>query len=301
MKERVVQFGPEQTLLGIETEAAGNVADPARPTWIFLNAGVVHRVGPHRLTVNLARRISLAGYPTLRFDLSGLGDSRPRNGVTFEHTAVQDVCDAMDHLQHTTRVQRFVLCGLCSGADNAIRVALIDRRVAAIALVDPYAYRTARSRLNWFLQRARGSGTLGRFAGRTAHALMRTVRQRLLPDSDDAQPAPDLKSLARERPSRGALAARMNFIVDQATQVFLVYSGGSTDEYNYAGQFNDAFRWYGLAGRVRTEYLAICNHTFTELEHQRLLGDLLMAWAEELFPASPPSPPDLDGQTAPQG
>jgi hypothetical protein len=203
----------------------------------------------------------------------------------------------MDHLQRTTGAQRFVLCGLCSGADNAIHVALIDRRVAAIALIDPYGYRTARSRLNWFLQRARNSGSPGRFAKRTAHALMRTVRQRLLPDSKNAQPAPDLQSLARETPSRGAFAAQLGFIVDQGTQVFLIYSGGGTDDYNYAGQFDDAFRWYGLAGRVRSEYAAICNHTFTELEHQRVLVESLIAWGEGLFAAAPPDP---DRQTGPR-
>jgi pimeloyl-ACP methyl ester carboxylesterase len=297
MKERVVNFGPEQTLLGIETVAAESVASPTRPTWIFLNAGVVHRVGPHRLTVNLARRVALAGYATLRFDLSGLGDSRPRNGVTFEHTAVQDICDAMDFLQRTSGVPRFVLCGLCSGADNAVRTALLDRRVAAIALLDPYAFRTIRSNINRSLQRVRNSKTLDHLASRTAYALMRTLRQRRLPDAHDAQPGPDFRSLSRERPSRGAFAAQLNFIADQGTQVLLVYSGGDTDNYNYAGQFEDAFRWYGLVGRVRTAYLENCNHTFAELEHQRILGDLLIAWGEELFPSAVVKPPHQVGPT----
>jgi pimeloyl-ACP methyl ester carboxylesterase len=241
------------------------------------------------LTVNLARRISLAGYPALRFDLSGLGDSRPRNGATFEQTAVQDVCDAMDHLQHTTGAQRFVLCGLCSGADNSVRAALVDPRIAAIALLDPYAYRTIGFHLRRLVRLMARSASWKHLAARVAGVLRRIVPQQrysLACDAEFHRSTPQWM-YGRPFPERSAFAADLRRILDRGTHIFVIYSGGMDGVNNYAGQFKVAFRRYGLAGRVRTEYLPASNHTYTETAHQRRLGDLLIAWAEELFPAAP--------------
>ena len=44
-------------------------------TAVFLNAGAVRRIGPHRLWVDTARRWALRGIPSLRLDLGGIGDS----------------------------------------------------------------------------------------------------------------------------------------------------------------------------------------------------------------------------------
>ena len=62
---------------------------------VIFNAGAVHRVGPNRMTVTLARRLAAMGLPSLRFDLEGLGDSVLREPGRENHpypaTAVADV------------------------------------------------------------------------------------------------------------------------------------------------------------------------------------------------------------------
>jgi hypothetical protein len=287
MKERVVQFGPAQDLLGIETPSAPIENDPNRPTWIFLNAGIVHRVGPHRLTVNLARRIAGAGFPALRFDLSGLGDSSPRSAATFQQAAVQDVRDAMDHLEQSTQARRFVLCGLCSGADNSVRAALVDPRIAGIALLDPYVYRTIGFYLRRSMQQVSSASSWKTLAMRMGAVLRRSARQ---PQTGvacnvDYQPSPPQPMYVRPTPTRSAFAADLRTILDRGAHILVIYS--SLEDYNYAGQFNAAFRRYGLNRRIRTEFLSASNHTHTEIAQQRRLGDLLVAWAEGRFPAAP--------------
>ncbi|HHO68021.1 MAG TPA: alpha/beta hydrolase, partial [Gammaproteobacteria bacterium] len=73
MKERVVTFGPERNLVGVLTQP--DQVRPDLPVLVFLNAGLLHRVGPYRMHVDLARQLAARGYASLRFDLSGRGDS----------------------------------------------------------------------------------------------------------------------------------------------------------------------------------------------------------------------------------
>jgi pimeloyl-ACP methyl ester carboxylesterase len=283
MKERVAQFGPGQGLIGIETPSVGSENDPDRPTWILLNAGIIHRVGPHRLTVNLAHRISRAGFPALRFDLSGVGDSRPRSAATFEQAAIQDICDAMDYLERTNQACRFVLCGLCSGADNSVRAALVDPRIVGIALLDPHSYPTIGFHLRRLLQRVSSLSSWKTLAKRMGGMLRRIARPRR--QSAVTGGPPPLPDNTRPRPEQSAFAADLRTIIDRGAHILVVYSGGM--ECNYAGQFNAAFRRYGLSGRISVEFLPSLNHDCTEMAQQRRLGDLLVAWAEGLFPAAP--------------
>jgi hypothetical protein len=53
MTEQGVLFSA-QSLVGVLTKA-DEESDTSRPTVVFLNAGMVHRVGPNRLHVRLAR------------------------------------------------------------------------------------------------------------------------------------------------------------------------------------------------------------------------------------------------------
>src|SRR5262245_42364407 len=128
MREQAMQLGDQGYLVGVATRPLRISAN--RPTVIFLNAGVIHRVGPHRMHVNLARRLACDGFTSLRLDLSGIGDSRQVLGApTFRESAVADTRVAMDHLAAEGGDGRFVIFGLCSGADNALATAAVDDRV----------------------------------------------------------------------------------------------------------------------------------------------------------------------------
>src|SRR3954471_20641299 len=98
--EAVVRFGAEDSLLGIVTHTRPTSPELERPAVILLNAGVIHRVGPHRMSVILARRFAAAGFQALRYDLGGLGDSKAvRSDLSFQERAVADARTAMDFLE----------------------------------------------------------------------------------------------------------------------------------------------------------------------------------------------------------
>ncbi len=130
MKEKVVSFGRENSLIGIITFPDEKIEKKDCPVLIILNAGFLHRVGPFRLYVDLARKLAHLGFTVLRFDLSGIGDSASQiDSIDYEETVINDVRDAMDFVSAKKANNRFVLMGICTGADNSHKVAMSDERV----------------------------------------------------------------------------------------------------------------------------------------------------------------------------
>jgi len=108
---------------------------------ILLSPGVKMRVAPHRLYINMAERFVALGYPVLRFDFYGLGDSEGE--VQEEYLAdlygaiqvgryVEDTIVAMDWMQHTYGVSRFIVSGLCGGAITGLLAAVRDERIVGL-------------------------------------------------------------------------------------------------------------------------------------------------------------------------
>src|SRR5262245_3370773 len=140
MQEHASVFGKTSPLFGVITDPVRGGASPAekRSAVILLNAGVIHRVGPSRLYVALARSMAAQGWTAVRFDHSGIGDSPARrDGLPFEQSAIVEAREVMDSLQRERGIDRFVLVGLCSGAVTAFEVAETDDRVTGAALINP--------------------------------------------------------------------------------------------------------------------------------------------------------------------
>jgi pimeloyl-ACP methyl ester carboxylesterase len=139
MREEAVLFGANQSLVGVITEPADAIGDTVRAGMavILLNPGVVHRVGPGRIYVKIARRLATIGFPVLRFDFSGIGDSPVRHDtLPFARSAIAEAQDAMTFLQTTKGIENFVLLGGCSGAWAAFETACSDQRVTGTVLIN---------------------------------------------------------------------------------------------------------------------------------------------------------------------
>jgi len=141
MSEVAVQFGDGNSLIGVVTEPAHVSLAVDRPAVLLLNAGGIHRSGPHRLYVKIARSLTAAGFIVLRFDFSGIGDSQgrteyisPRKGFTL------DTLQAMDYLQRTRKVNHFILLGICYGGVIAYETALCEQRVIGTILINPQGF-----------------------------------------------------------------------------------------------------------------------------------------------------------------
>ncbi len=127
-------------LIGILHRAAAAQCDVAV---LVIVGGPQYRVGSHRQFVSSARSLAAAGYPVLRFDYRGMGDSE---GVYagFEHVA-EDVRAAIDAICTACKPRRgVVLLGLCDAASTALMYCCSDPRVVGLILMNPWV-RTGQS------------------------------------------------------------------------------------------------------------------------------------------------------------
>lgn len=272
--ERVVRFGED--LVGI-MRLPEHMA-PGAPACLLLNTGVMNRIGPHRLNVKIARGLDAAGVPSLRMDLSGLGDSPPaKTPLRADAQAVQDLQSAMDHVQKTLGIDRFVVFGLCSGAVNGYRLALADPRVTGLMMFDGFVFPTFKTALlrRWFrFRRMSWSERLRKVRDRLLFRSRRPAQRRL--DGDG------LLDVQFQTPSRAQFALNMETLIRRGTSVFLFYSGSYADGHNYKGQLRDAFGQAMFLDHARYDFMADVDHTLTPLETQRRVIAVFRDWIQSL-------------------
>lgn len=110
---------------------------PSSRAVLVVVGGPQYRAGSHRQFVLLAREFASHGYPVLRFDYRGMGDSEGelRN---FEEVG-EDLRAAIDALFDSSPLIRdVVIWGLCDGASAAAIYAHSDARVSGSVLVNPW-------------------------------------------------------------------------------------------------------------------------------------------------------------------
>jgi len=141
--EEAFSFGEGGMMAGVLSRPARGRTD-GLPTVLFLTTASHQHIGPNRLWVRLARALSGLGLQTLRFDLTGVGDSVLLPGESPTHAysteSIPEVREAMDALERSTGARRFVLIGLCSGAYLAYHSGVQDRRVVGIVGVNPQTF-----------------------------------------------------------------------------------------------------------------------------------------------------------------
>jgi uncharacterized protein len=107
-----------EALVGIVSRPAVG-AGAADTGVVIVVGGPQYRAGAHRQFTLLARSLASAGYPVLRFDVRGMGDSTGAQR-SFEalDADVQAACAALPRA--VPGVRRVVLWGLCDGASAAL-------------------------------------------------------------------------------------------------------------------------------------------------------------------------------------
>jgi pimeloyl-ACP methyl ester carboxylesterase len=137
VKEDAILFGNHSSLVGVVTRPPEQIRFNRRVGVVLLDAGIVHRVGPGRIYVKIARELAARGFTVLRFDFSGIGDSKVRHDdLPFHESAVEEAQAAMNLLQAEHGIRRFLLLGGCSGARVSLDTANVDTRVCGAILIN---------------------------------------------------------------------------------------------------------------------------------------------------------------------
>lgn len=273
-QERAFRFGRAQHMIGI----AGVPEQPAAmPGVIVLNAGLVHRIGPFRLHVELTRRLNACGYPTLRFDLSTVGDSAASDeSQTREQQVCADVDDAMALLSEQAGCTCFVVIGLCSGAQNAHTVACVDPKIAGAIFLDGYAYRTFGYKLRRYLPKLFDPETW-------RHALMHRQHSVDVAAGEAVFSVAPLPIAVVRQDLTGMLA--------RGLKLCLIYSGGISNYFNHARQFRECFGRLVGHPNISTHFFAETDHTYILTGDRRRLIDTIERWITQQFPVANPGSP----------
>ena len=120
----------------------GIIAHPeqAKRTGILIIVGgPQYRTGSHRQFLYLARTLAISGYPVMRFDYRGMGDS---TGKLHNFEAVNaDIAAAIDtFMAACPKLEHVVLWGLCDAASASLLYfhAHKDERLSGFVLLNPW-------------------------------------------------------------------------------------------------------------------------------------------------------------------
>jgi exosortase A-associated hydrolase 1 len=279
-----VSFGEQPLLFACEGERLVGILalpeEPARVGVVVVVGGPQYRAGSHRQFVQLSRRLADAGFPTLRFDYRGLGDSTgaPR---TFEACG-PDIAAAIDALSAGCEgVERVVLWGLCDAASAALDYwqSTRDPRVGALALLNPWV---------------RSEATLARAHVKHYYA-QRLVSKEFWANlfSGGVAPVEALRDLARNvaralaRPQRGWQGDTRSFQDRMAWglrsfpgPVLLILSGEDLTAKEFLDYAQSGPGWNGLLGRAGLERhdLASADHTFSNADAKGEVEAHTLSW-----------------------
>ncbi len=278
MKEVPALFGPESSLVGITTLAESAQNKTETVACLLFNAGVIHRIGPRRLNVKLARTLAVNGITSLRFDLSGVGDSpASQQNRGLREQAVLDIKAAMDHIERTCGIRRFMLFGICSGAVQTFWTAVADERVVGLLMFDGIWYRSKRSTLirDW-----------KRFRAQPWHSGVKAVFRRLARGfrAKNIARANQLFAAGGElsNPPVEEFRRHMQTLADRGANIFFLYGGSVLEYYSYAGQFQDVFGSETFVEKTRCELHPDIDHTVIAAETQNKLIGIVCKWVLEV-------------------
>jgi pimeloyl-ACP methyl ester carboxylesterase len=290
MTETAAQFGELRTLSGILTHPPAGI-DKTGTAVVLLNAGIIHRSGPHRITVTLGRALAAAGFAALRFDFSGIGDSAQRGDFSSPRDRfVADTKAAISYCQQAAGVHRAVLVGNCFGSVVAFETALVDSRVSAICLVngrrflsapddDAVQQRDRRAVDNYYVRSALFSAASWRklLTGRTNYLRLGRTLLASMRRSIVAESAID--------PDAARIRRGFDDLSRRGTPVLLGYSAGDSGIAELELLMEQRLAQLGRAPRREVFLLRKTDHFITPVDSQARLVEKIVSWARSNHPA----------------
>ena len=280
--EKAFSFGQHNSMVGILNEPV-TPGQNKQPVVIILNAGLVHHAGPHRMTVDMARTIASQGYMTFRFDLSTIGDSAARKSrLSYEERAVDETKEAMDFLSSLSGSNKFIIIGLCTGADNAHRVAVADKRVIGCVFLDGYSYPTPRFYLYKILPKAykftQKIISLEKWVGLTKKIFKKLTTRN---NTDTGENVGDV--VYWKLPPKEQAAKEYAELINRNVCLYFVFTEEQILSFNYTNQIRDSFNTLDFGNLLNVDLFALSDHTYTYLSQRELLFSGIKNWLSVNF------------------
>lgn len=279
--EKVEIFGNKNNLLGIVSEPEEEHSPLRQTAVILLNANVVHRIGPYRLHVDLARKLINDGFLVLRFDLSGVGDSKIKDSrKNYNDRIVSDVQESMSFIEKQYGIKQFVLMGLCAGADSAYYTTITDKRITGLVMIDGYCYKTPGYYMAYYIPRMLTLAVWTRFIKKGFDVI--SVKFKAEPINNSPEMG-DFYVGVRDFPSKKSMQDNLKSFIDRNINMFFIYTGGYEQFYNHKNQFWHMFPGLKSKDKIRVQYTKEAEHTFPVIDHRTKLIDSITEWLKKSF------------------
>jgi len=276
--ERVYTFGSSAKLVGILTDGKSLQSSHVLPIILLLNAGLVHRVGPHRLHVYLARELSSLGFSVFRFDLSGIGDSnRHKDDRSREDQILSDIQEAMAFLATLINKNKFIVMGLCTGADNSHKISLKDERVTGAVFLDGYCYPTAGYYLRRYGPKLLSPKAWSRFSKKMFKKIAGIIKANYETNVYDTRQDNYFWTL----PPIHKAEKEIKQLVDRGVKLLYVFSDGFMC--NYRDQFFECFKTVDFRKKVQVEFIKNSQHNYPISANREKLIGAISQWLKTYF------------------
>ena len=282
MREEALLLGPQQTNVGVFTPADDHAGRRSNMAVICITAGILHHVGPHRMHVLFARELAKRGICTLRFDLSGIGDSAVRNDDLLAHEVpAREINEAM-HALEKRGFTRFILFGICSGAVDALKAAAGNPKISGLILLNSPSdegnlKREPKLAAQFYLKKSlRNLGAWKNFfTGRVRyralfHTFLSVIKHKLNSEVKKSVPYVDL------------LRESLRPYLQQGTSVISVMSDRNAQFYEMHKDAYDEMQ----SARYKILVYKNSDHLFTSLAVQQDVIEQLCRWSVELAEAN---------------
>jgi pimeloyl-ACP methyl ester carboxylesterase len=297
--ETPVQFGPDGSLIGIITTPGDGPMAPV--ACLLMNMGAIHRIGPRRANVKLARQMAARGISSIRVDLAGLGDSRPASETAdFRTQAVLDVQAAMNLVGTMLGVHRFVLIGLCSGAHNGLSVAVADPRLVGLLMFDGPNFPGRRARWERSLRRALANPRPGAFLDR----VVGVIQRKLWPQQHQQLPngTQNIFDSTGPRDSADYFCRSMNQLAERGVATMMFFTG-SVQAKDRRRDLLGPFGKEPFARQLEYRFVPEIDHGLTSQASQQAFISLVCDWTLRVIhgDGSAPAQPVAAGGLAARG
>jgi pimeloyl-ACP methyl ester carboxylesterase len=235
-----------------------------RKAVVFFNAGLIHRVGPFRLHVQLARELSEQGFDVFRFDLPQRGDA-PTGSHSTKEQAVDEVFDAIEAV---TGSRHFIVGGICSAADLGWKIAATDARVVGLLLMDGMAVRNF-----WFRV-----GQLSLFLKRPAVSWPGMALRFFRPKSAALPGIMDY----RDWPEPAQFRQQLAQMLARGVSVLALYTGGVSYYLLHPRQLDAGYGAWRRHPRLHLDFMPEIDHLLFSPVHRRRILDRIHVWATRL-------------------
>lgn len=282
-RERVVQFGRASHLNGILTLPKGLSNEPST-CLIMTNSGILPRTGASRLQVELARHISTFGIASIRFDLSGLGDSGiPESAESIQDIVDADIRDALFFAKEQFPQSSLIGFGLCSGAYDFLRCLELSDGLSAAVIVDLASQYNNRNHL--LRHYARRITIIETWKSLISHPLQKisALKSRVNSINTVELDQTDNKSEEAEIGVRPLIVRRrfesiLEKSIENEVRLFFIFTGGMSEYYNYQGQFADTFPAQSASDTINWKYMPEADHVFSRKMNRDQLYSLMESW-----------------------